>query len=315
MDWMPCGGVEAQEEDPQLVGELSSVVSHSYSVPVSVDGAAAMMPILQKYTSRFSARLDMFILYVELYGMFTLQVFLVNLVWSSAKNQEGKGELLKEGDPHDWQLMAICLLLFHQTIWKELIEAWDFTLFVKKGMPTQAGMLRYKRNLETKRLELVSGGMTYFYKVRVFVFIIVPKSLIAVYLVIAGSFFLIRSPDRQELLQNTLATTFISNVDEIFFRAINPRYQRFCLRALPPYNISRADHKDQMRGCAFAWWALRRVCFSAFTVLICMFILKLDVWDNLNRQYESGSVPAPEDFTESFYTFLNRFVSQRVQRR
>merc|ERR1740139_685530 len=112
------------------------------------------------------------------------------------------------------------------------------------------------------------NGITLQYKVLMLCIIAVPKLVLSVLLALAGGNYIIGSPDRETLILNTLAITFIVEVDEFLYKAFTSPPVQEHLENSEPVTVV-LDSKDaliQWFFIAVVYWI--SVIFSSFFVVV-----------------------------------------------
>lgn len=84
----------------------------------------------------------------------------------------------------------------------------------------------------------IVSGLTPIFKVICVLFIVLPKLMIGLLLAYYGSGFLLVSDDNESLILNTVALTFITQIDELIFVAMTPLNVKMILDELPPFPIT-----------------------------------------------------------------------------
>lgn len=129
--------------------------------------------------------------------------------------------------------------LFFTAALTDLQDTWDLFLFVQCGIPTVTECcedlaLRYTKT-EDGSLEYASGGITRMRKACIVCSVVVPKLSFGVGLTIIGGWFLQASATNSDLLLNSLAAVFITDVDEIIYTFFLPATMRHLVEAFPPF--------------------------------------------------------------------------------
>lgn len=129
--------------------------------------------------------------------------------------------------------------LFFTAALTELQDTWDLLSFVQRGIPTVAecctdSALRYTK-AEDGSLEYASGGITQMRKCCIVCLVVVPKMFFAGGLTIIGGWFLQTSATNSDLLLNSLAAVFITDVDEIIYTYFLPATMRHLVESFPPF--------------------------------------------------------------------------------
>ena len=86
--------------------------------------------------------------------------------------------------------------------------------------------------------EVIVSGMTPWFKFVAILTIVLPKLLISIALAHYGSGFLLVSDDNESLILNTVALTFITQIDELVFESMTPGNVKIFIEKLPPQPIS-----------------------------------------------------------------------------
>lgn len=87
----------------------------------------------------------------------------------------------------------------------------------------------------------IVSGMTLWFKFVCYLVIVLPKLVIGVLLAFYGSGFLLVSDDNESLILNTVALTFITQIDDLIFDSMVPGNVKQCIDDLPPCEISYAQ--------------------------------------------------------------------------
>lgn len=92
----------------------------------------------------------------------------------------------------------------------------------------------------------IKSGMLPWYKVYVTVTLLLPKLALAITLLMYGTKYICYSKTKEELILNTVAVTFILEIDEFLYRTTASGYQKERLQELPslPSNPSSSEEED-----------------------------------------------------------------------
>lgn len=93
----------------------------------------------------------------------------------------------------------------------------------------------------------IVSGMTAWFKSICYLVIVLPKLIVGVLLAFYGSGFLLVSDDNESLILNTVALTFITQIDDLIYESMVPSNIKQCIDDLPASPISYAQ---KMAGLA-----------------------------------------------------------------
>lgn len=87
-------------------------------------------------------------------------------------------------------------------------------------------------------------GVPYWYKLFVYVCVLFPKLMIAIYMWIVGTAYIVLSESNSDLIIDTLAVGFVADIDDIVFRFTTSPQMTTAIESLPPI------HPPPLRGQA-----------------------------------------------------------------
>mmetsp|Transcript_110909 Transcript_110909/g.196510 ORF Transcript_110909/g.196510 Transcript_110909/m.196510 type:complete len:302 (-) Transcript_110909:66-971(-) len=146
----------------------------------------------------------------------------------------------------DALLMYTSLFVFTVAVFVDVRETIDIVRYVK-NIPVQEGWFAtlgfHKRNNE---LHFVEGdGLSRPHKIAVYLGVTLPKFVIAIFLLVLGSWWIIASTSNTFVFLHTMSLTFVLRVDNIMYEILNSRTHQILLKALPKIKIARPNRRQK----------------------------------------------------------------------
>lgn len=157
------------------------------------------------------------------------------------------------------------LWIFCAVVLSEIFETFDMIEIVLRRVPLVEGRtqcLLFK--LVDGNAVYQSGGMSMARKLCVCLFVLVPKLIIGVSMLIIGGLFLNTSASNTDLLLNSLAAVFILDLDEIIYTFATPGHLKRLLEAVPSFDADVAPVYEVLRATSILW----KVVLSGLLVII-----------------------------------------------
>jgi len=192
-------------------------------------------------------------------------------------------------------------------------------------VPTKAdSWIEYDRNETAERvlgtgdivdrLKFKVAGIPLGWKISNFLFIVIPKLLIWVLILIAGTNFLFNTADIVDLVLNSLAMCFILDLDELILTRLTSVAQKYVLEEMADYQTPRCarllkkmeDETDEVSIAAhdddkFVWTDFVRIFPKRFVYvvisMICGYLVYYNVYceQTADGSWISKTVYAPEN--------------------
>jgi len=136
----------------------------------------------------------------------------------------------------NFPLIILGVVIFNIYNVGELFESLDLLFWIVgfKTSTTHEPLTLGKEEDET----VIVSGLTPWYKFVCLVFVVMPKMFLGLLLAHYGSGFLLVSDDNESLILNTVALTFITQIDELIYDSMTPANVKVIIDELPTYKIS-----------------------------------------------------------------------------
>lgn len=230
----------AEEGQPQMqiartLHEASRVPKFQYGIPASLYGSTIFMPVLVETAGwmdwlrwKGMSHLWMAVNYA------TQALFIVGVHDVCVAEHEGRDpdtcEPLMPG------LLFVGLFACTVAVLTDIQETYDIWYLVMYHVPTlpRTAVCKFKEDAGGE-LRLVEGGFSSRRKVGVYLFILLPKLLLACFLVPLAFAFLVVSPGNMDIILNATALIFIIEMDESFFWFFSLPEVRCIMEAVPKF--------------------------------------------------------------------------------
>jgi len=106
------------------------------------------------------------------------------------------------------------------TEWRDLIDWWIVLIFIPMEQP---GVLAYERDHD-EHLEV--KAMPGYFKVFTILFNLLPRTVIGVTVAFVGTDFLMGSDSYMDLILNSVALTFLIQIDEMLYAALMSQHEK-----------------------------------------------------------------------------------------
>merc|ERR1719265_557372 len=118
--------------------------------------------------------------------------------------------------------------------------------------------------------------MSFHRKVAVSTMVLMPKLLIGICFIYIGIFFLGTSRSNTDLLLNSLACSFVLDIDELIFKNFTPQPLQDLIQDIPPF--------EHMPGSASIWHTMsgeiKLGATIGLTVLCFCLVPRCEIWDD-----------------------------------
>jgi len=240
----------------------------SFRIPMSSYGTAMILPILLEQSSWMEWLQTDGKCYMRLAINYLIQI---PMAYGMSVIAQTEGALIKSGDCDVTNLPLVYagLFLFVCTVIKDMEETIDITDIAWNLIPTteQSRTLLYVE--DDDEFDLTDGGFSWWHKMGITAFIIVPKFIISVVVLAYGSLFLASSVSNQDVLLNVLALVFIMEIDEMIFTFFAPRRLIAAMEALPEFQY---DGDDGFMKKLRTWGLQMKIvfCFVGVGLFYCL---------------------------------------------
>jgi len=253
----------------QLLVEALGLSHYSFAIPANVYGTATMCGILFDHNTPLEWWNRCGETYLRMSINCVIQVGLLLAVYQINIWQLDLIDFGKDDGESCWRLTSffffLNLFIFCSVVLTEIFETADMFEIVIRRIPTVpvTKCLRYKEGEGDGGPVLVSGGMSVTRKVLTCTFVLGPKLILGVTMMIIGGIFLNSSSSNTDLLLNSLAAVFILDLDEIVYSFMTPGHTRRLIEDLPPFEAEANPHYDFLRATSFLWKNL-------LTIVLCI---------------------------------------------
>ena len=137
-------------------------------------------------------------------------------------------------------LRVTCFSLFSAFTMKEMLQTYTMAQWLRM-VKTSEKHEEITIGKDEKGRCVLKSGMRSGSKLRNAVFILLPKFGISVALYVVGIAFISLAENDKDVLLNTLAVYFITDVDEYMFATFTPVFIRDAVSKIPPLRIADSD--------------------------------------------------------------------------
>lgn len=192
------------------------------------------------------------------------------------------------GDAATHFLRKICVLVFTIQMFKDARQTYEMAMLML-AIPSKAGQwLVVLTETEEHIIKLADGtkrlvakedshmewqidGMLPRWKIFNFVFLILPKALIWIALLVFGSFWLLNTWIRSELILNAVALVFVLDLDEAVFAAISTADTQQYMDKLQPWNpLSKTTKRNDLSKLSNQILRFFKICFNVIAFPIAL---------------------------------------------
>mmetsp|Transcript_26830 Transcript_26830/g.48977 ORF Transcript_26830/g.48977 Transcript_26830/m.48977 type:complete len:198 (-) Transcript_26830:137-730(-) len=188
------------------------------------------------------------------------------------------------------------------TTFERFVRIWNFP-----ALPAGCGTECMVRDVsETDREEFWCTCLNMPTKVFLNLFNYLPKMLIAIILAFMGSLWLLSSESFGDLILNSLALEFVTQVDELLARTFFPNF--FAVDCLNPfmYRYKKAPGRESDDGDMA--WRVRQYCGAFFKACVALGIVQaLMKLQQVIPGYANDVGPACKEFFESQWPWCSPF--------
>mmetsp|Transcript_92389 Transcript_92389/g.258163 ORF Transcript_92389/g.258163 Transcript_92389/m.258163 type:complete len:282 (-) Transcript_92389:108-953(-) len=221
---------------PLQLHKAANVSKFKYGVPQTLYGTVIFMPVLVEVKGwtdwlRWHGMSHFWmVVNVVVQVMFLAGVNSVSRDLHTAANETGECDELI---PY---LLAVALFACTVCVFTDLQETWDILYLLRKHIPTvpETSVLKFAPNTEGE-LRLAEGGFSMARKICIVAFIVIPKLVLALALLVTSYTFLAMSPENMEIILNATALIFIIEVDESLFSFFELPEVRCLMDAFPQF--------------------------------------------------------------------------------
>jgi len=237
----PASVTEIEEDGNGFESTYSPFKRHSYfayALPENTYSVILISPLQRGGYDCFNCfGMNMFFLHCL---NLTVQGLLVWFIAEMVDESESKGE-----NCSDSILFFLCLVVFTANLLSELMKTILMTLWILFFNTLQHEELNiHVDSLGNRR---INSGITPWYKFVMIAVVSVPRGAVCVAMIYLGGKFLAAAESEQDLLIDTLALVFVTEVDEIFYDLFTPQVVRRVIQDLPPL-IFLGDDVSDHRG-------------------------------------------------------------------
>lgn len=212
--------------------------SLSFSLPDSVYSTAMIIPLavptdhFKKFDTAIWGVWLIATQYLSLIVNYLAQFGLIFYIKKIIQDPAGNGWCYRTNP-----LLVFSVSLFTLNVLKDLVETLNMTVWLLLFDTVKThNNLRIKDGTDSKGkpIQTIVSGFPCVYKVFVFLFILVPKCLIAIMLWLDGFKYLFQSSTEEAVIAHTLSLTYIIKVDDFFYNFLAPKPVKHVFEDLPP---------------------------------------------------------------------------------
>uniref|UniRef100_A0A7S2MRU4 Uncharacterized protein n=1 Tax=Zooxanthella nutricula TaxID=1333877 RepID=A0A7S2MRU4_9DINO len=232
----------------------------SYAVPQSLYGTTIMMPILVRtdtWQEWFRWKGMCYVWMVVNYAMQVIFVVGVRLITIGMYlDVRTKPDDCNELNP---AMMAIGLTACVVALMTDIQETFDIHVLLSRYIPTVESSTVLKWKEEDGELKLESGGYSWHAKVMLYLFVLLPKLVLALVMMGWSLIFLRMSESDADIIKDATALVFIIETDEAIFSFFSLPEVRVVMDAVPEFEFQHKVHGP---------WTRPAIQFAKFLLVV-----------------------------------------------
>jgi hypothetical protein len=189
-------------------------------------------------------------------AQFTICFFLASLLKGSAPG------VCQDSTETEVFLKCVCVATFCSFCWSDILESasmWHWVSFLPTWTDEHLKMVQERQTgcLLMESLTFIDDigvcknqvvtvtrpvtGITHMFRTMIFLFVIVPKVVLAILLMGVGCGFIIRAEGVAETVLNTVAVSFVMEVDDYAYKAFTTVTTKILHNSLPPIGLLESE--------------------------------------------------------------------------
>jgi len=208
------------------------------AIPENVYGAVTVLPMLIETHGFCDWCSQKGILWLSLVVNWVVQIYFLNKIMDITHDgivaMKLEGEDCETLDP---MLRILCIMYFSLYVLMDVEETIDLIVLVLYLIPNspKGPSELFKFENVGGDVQLIGGGFSKGRKIILMLTVMIPKLLVAFVMMFLGCKYLSGSGSNADLFLNSLALTFIIDVDEMMHISMTPKMGRRVLAAMPAF--------------------------------------------------------------------------------
>eukprot|EP00929_Paragymnodinium_shiwhaense_P007449 TRINITY_DN11136_c0_g2_i1.p1 TRINITY_DN11136_c0_g2~~TRINITY_DN11136_c0_g2_i1.p1 ORF type:complete len:747 (+),score=81.00 TRINITY_DN11136_c0_g2_i1:67-2241(+) len=143
--------------------------------------------------------------------------------------------------------LMCCIFCFLCSVINEVEECEDMLRILRIIIPTTTVTIPMGYSFDAGgNLRLVEGGMSAYRKTFLVLFVIAPRFLVAITVLVVGALYVAMSTSNTEMLLNCVALVFILDIDDLLFKTLASNEMVRLINAMP---VFESDGSESAKGC------------------------------------------------------------------
>jgi len=207
------------------------------AIPENVYGAVTVLPMLIDTHGFCDWCSQKGILWLSLVVNWVVQIYFLYKIKDITNDELEEMQEPGKCERLDPMLRILCIMYFSLYVLMDVEETIDLIVLVIYLLPNSpkgpSELFKYEKI--GGDVQLIGGGFSKARKITLMLTVMVPKLLVAFVMMFLGCKYLSGSGSNADLFLNSLALTFIIQVDEIMFFSMTPKMGRRVLAAMPAF--------------------------------------------------------------------------------